>query len=281
MISRTCLYPILLVCSYLINSACAAATLPLESPVAGGIAIINLLPRDQDKPIVHYKKKRVLVRRNENFWQAIVGIPLSAKIGNHTLKVKSSQHRTFRKDFSVYPKNYETQHITLKNKRMVEPTKEDLKRIYRERKIITGALSTWHDKPLSKIEFIRPVEGRLSSLFGLRRFFNGKARKPHSGLDFASAEGTPIIAPADGTIITTGHYFFNGKTVFIDHGQGLVSMYCHMNTITVKPDQLVKQGDLIGRVGMTGRVTGPHLHWSISLNDARVDPKLFLNSNLQ
>ena len=124
---------------------------------------------------------------------------------------------------------------------------------------------------------LQPVEGRYSSPFGLRRFFNEQARKPHSGLDIVANEGTPVRAAADGVVINTGNYFFNGNTVFIDHGQGLITMYCHLNRIDVSDGQQVKRGDLIGGVGSTGRVTGAHLHWSVLLNGTLVNPELFLS----
>jgi murein DD-endopeptidase MepM/ murein hydrolase activator NlpD len=125
----------------------------------------------------------------------------------------------------------------------------------------------------------RPVDGgRLSSPFGLRRFFNGQERNPHSGLDFAVPAGTPIKAPAAGTVVLVGDYFFNGKTVFLDHGQGFVSMFCHMSAIDVKVGDEVPRGGVVGKVGATGRATGPHLHWNVSLNDARVDPAIFIGA---
>jgi len=124
--------------------------------------------------------------------------------------------------------------------------------------------------------FIQPVAGPYSSPFGLKRFFNGEARAPHAGLDIAAPEGRPVQAPADGVVAQTGDYFFNGRTVLIDHGNGLVSMLCHLSEIRVQKGQQLKQGEVIGTVGKTGRATGPHLHWTVSLNDARIDPLLLL-----
>jgi len=178
--------------------------------------------------------------------------------------------------FTVHAKEYAAQHITLKNKRMVEPTAEDLARINREQEIIRNAFATWTDEPVSTLTFRAPARGRISSVFGLRRFFNDEPRQPHSGIDIAAPLGAPVVAPFAGTVIEIGEYFFNGKTVFIDHGQGLVSMFNHLSRILVTRGTRVRQGQKIGEVGKTGRVTGPHLHWTVSLNDSRVDPTLFL-----
>jgi len=249
--------------------------LPKTNAVPGGIAIVDLKLSTNSKPIVFYKNKRVMVANNNGQWLGVVGIPLTAKPGQHKLKIKNPGKVI---NFRVNSKAYAEQRLTIKDKRKVNPTAEDMKRIRRERVRINSALKHWADKDEVNTRFVLPVTGELSSPFGLRRFFNEQARKPHSGIDIAAPEGTLIQAPADGRVIESGDFFFNGNSVFIDHGQGLVTMYCHMSQIKVKPGQMVKQGELIGEVGKTGRVTGPHLHWSVSLNDARVDPRLFFNN---
>lgn len=257
----------------------AEVLFPKANAVPGGIAIVKLDSSREAAPAVYYGKRRVLVRRNSRYWEAVIGIPLSAKAGTHQLKVKSANGNTVYREFSVAAKDYATQHITLKNKRMVNPYAKDLDRIRKEKKIIIKALKTWSDNPNVQTRFILPVDGQLGSPFGLRRYFNGEPRRPHSGLDIAAPEGTLIRSPADGVVVNTGDYFFNGNSVFVDHGQGLVTMFCHLSDIDVEPGSVVKQGDVLGKVGMTGRVTGPHLHWSVSLNNTRVEPKLFLQLN--
>ena len=125
----------------------------------------------------------------------------------------------------------------------------------------------------SPLPFLQPVDGPQSSAFGLRRVLNGEPRAPHSGIDIAAPTGTPIRNPAPGVVTITGDFYFNGKTVFVDHGQGLISMVCHLSRIDVAEGDEVARGAVLGLVGSTGRSTGPHLHWSVSMNGSRVDPE--------
>ncbi len=263
----------------LFSAASGAQSLPTprHSPVPGGIAVIALDNPATTRPTVHYQSKRVMVVGDAGHWQAIIGIPLDTSPGEQTLEISVSGGEPQPLNFTVQAKEYETQHLTIANKRMVEPTAQDLLRIEKETKIIQVALRHFSEAKQVPLNFAVPVQGPLSSPFGLRRVFNDQPRKPHSGLDLAAPKGAPIKAPATGTVIAVGNYFFNGNTVVLDHGQGLISMYSHMDRITVKESQHVALGTLLGTVGMTGRVTGPHLHWTVSLNDTRVDPMLLFN----
>ncbi|HHQ4454205.1 M23 family metallopeptidase [Aeromonas hydrophila] len=246
----------------------------LNHPVPGGVAVVALSSEAQ-APTSRYQGKPVLVVREEGKrWIAIVGIPLKSQPGAHQLQV--SDGRTL--GFTVGTKHYREQHIKLKNSRQVNPLAEDMTRINRELTEQTRAYQTFSPTQPSNLLFDKPVEGPLSSPFGLRRFFNGEERNPHSGLDFAVGAGTPIKSPAAGKVILIGNYFFNGNTVFVDHGQGLISMFCHMSKVDVKLGQSLPRGGIVGRVGATGRATGPHMHWNVSLNDARVDPAIFIGA---
>ena len=246
----------------------------LNHPVPGGVAVVALGSEAQ-APTARYQGKPVLVVREEGKrWIAIVGIPLKSQPGPHQLQV--SDGRTL--GFTVGTKHYREQHIKLKNSRQVNPLAEDMTRINRELAEQTRAYQTFSPAQPSNLLFDKPVQGPLSSPFGLRRFFNGEERNPHSGLDFAVGAGTPIKSPAAGKVILIGNYFFNGNTVFVDHGQGLISMFCHMSKVDVKLGQSLPRGGIVGRVGATGRATGPHMHWNVSLNDARVDPAIFIGA---
>ena len=246
----------------------------LNHPVPGGVAVVQL--GDGAKaPAVRYQDKPVLVVQEEGKrWIAIVGIPLKSQPGPH--QVTTNDGRTL--SFAVGNKHYREQHIKLKNTRQVNPLAEDMARINRELAEQTLAYQTFSPTQPSNLLFDKPVQGPLSSPFGLRRFFNGEERNPHSGLDFAVGAGTPIKAPAAGKVILIGNYFFNGNTVFVDHGQGLISMFCHMSKVDVKLGQSLPRGGIVGRVGATGRATGPHMHWNVGLNDPRVDPAIFIGA---
>ncbi|MBI3575035.1 MAG: peptidoglycan DD-metalloendopeptidase family protein [Gammaproteobacteria bacterium] len=256
-----------------VSHAAPTPELPQANPVPGGVAIVPLAHATETAPRVRFGNDRVMVVRHAGRWHAVVGLPLTLATGEHRL----SQDGAGAVVFAVRPKEYAAQHLTLADKRMVDPTASDLKRIGREQKILQRAFQTWSEASAPPLRFDLPARGRLSSPFGLRRFFNNQSRQPHSGLDIAAPSGTPIVAPAPGSVIETGNYFFNGNTVFLDHGQGLVTMYNHLHRIAVKKGARVERGQKIGEIGMTGRVTGPHLHWSVSLNNARVDPVLFLS----
>lgn len=249
----------------------------LNKPVPGGVAVVQL-GSTGPAPTARYQGKPVLVVKEEGRdWIAIVGIPLTIKPGQQQIQVEQAgQARAL--PFAVGSKHYREQRITLKNTRQVNPLPEDLKRINRELEEQTTAYRSFSPGTPSNLVLDKPVNGPLSSPFGLRRFFNGEERNPHAGLDFAVPAGTPIKTPAAGKVILIGDYFFNGNTVFVDHGQGFISMFCHMSKIDVRLGQQLARGAVVGRVGSTGRATGPHMHWNVSLNDTRVDPAIFIGA---
>ena len=263
---------LLLCLAFNASAADSYITRLLNKPVPGGVAVIDLGTGTQ-RPEAKYDGKPVLVVKEQDTWRAIVGIPLTVKPGTQTLNANGRNL-----SFSVSNKKYPEQHITLKNQRQVNPNPDDLKRIDNELAVQIKAYRTFSANTPSNLLLDKPVNGPLSSKFGVRRFFNGEERNPHAGLDFAVPAGTPIKTPAAGKVILIGNYFFNGNTVFVDHGQGFISMFCHMSKIDAKLGQQLARGDVVGKVGSTGRATGPHMHWNVSLNDARVDPAIFIGA---
>ncbi len=247
--------------------------LPQSSMVPGGVAVI---PTATDAISGEYRDQRILLADYQGEQYAVIGIPLSVSPGAEQFSLSYADGRIETLQFSVEDKEYVEQHLTITNQRQVNPNAEDMVRINRESAEMNRAFSSWNNELTPVFAMKAPVAGPRSSSFGLRRFFNGQPRNPHSGMDIAAPEGTPIYAPAPGIVLATGNYFFNGNTIIVDHGHGLISLYCHMNTIDVEIGARVETGEQIGKVGQTGRVTGPHLHWSINLNNTRVDPQLFL-----
>jgi murein DD-endopeptidase MepM/ murein hydrolase activator NlpD len=250
-------------------------TLPNESAVPGGVKIIRLDIRSNAMPYVDVDGHRALVVQDEGSWIAIVGIPLTAPLGPSKVIVRGNDARQ-EIDFTVGDKRYASQSLKVA-KAKVDLSRADLERVNREKTVIEHAMSRWTDEQPPGLRMRQPTPGVRTSSFGLRRIFNGESRNPHSGMDIAAPAGAKVVAPLEGTVIETGNFFFNGNTVFVDHGRGMISMYCHLSAIDVKPGQHVAAGTTLGAVGMTGRVTGPHLHWGLSLNRAWVDPELFVS----
>lgn len=238
--------------------------------VPGGVELITL-PEDAEG--AWFEGRPVMILPTQRM--AVVGIPLGAKPGTLHVTIDAAGG-SFRQPFTVVAKDYPEQHVTIDNPRMVNPAAADLERINREAAEMRAQHLRFEPLVQTPFPMIQPVEGPVSSEFGLRRFFNGEPRRPHSGLDIAAPAGTPIVAPAAGIITLAGSFYFNGNTVFIDHGGGLISMGCHMSAIDVDEGDRVQQGDQIGRVGATGRATGPHLHWSVYLNGQGIDPRAAL-----
>ena len=203
-----------------------------------------------------------------------VGRDASAQAKLEILKV--GVHREVH-ELDVKQRQYEEQRIDGLPKNKVEPTAKELKRIWAEQKFINKARARSDERTDFLADFIWPLTGRISGVYGSRRILNGKAKNPHSGVDVAAPSGTLVVAPAAGVVsLIHQDMFYTGGTVFIQHGHGVSTMYIHLSEIFVSEGQEVKQGDKIAAVGMTGRATGPHLHWAMNWFNTRLDPALLV-----
>ncbi len=267
-------------CAALIASApVRAQSLPHQAAVPGGAVQVSLGPSiarpqawigegDQERPL--------LVTGTQERWSVVVGIGLSAAVPGPVVVRTDKDGQTDTVRIPLAAKRYATQALKVPPKH-VDLSADDQARYEREAAHAKAVMRTFStDIDPIRLSMSAPVPGSRSSSFGLRRVFNGQARNPHSGMDIAAPTGTPVTAPLAGRVLDTGDYFFNGRTVWLDHGRGLLSMYCHLSAIDVKVADLLQAGQVLGKVGATGRVTGPHLHWSVNLNGAMVDPALFL-----
>jgi len=259
----------------LLPLAAARAALPHQELVPGGVALIETGSAARPAPVVTYGGKRVLTVADQGKWIAVLGLPLSTKPGVVAVDIKAADGMHNVRRVKVADKKYVEQRLKVAPGQ-VDLAPDDLARVETEQKRIRGSLDSFSTPLPQTFALLQPVPGPRSSSYGLRRVFNGQPRSPHSGMDIAAPTGTPILAPADGTVLDAGEFFFNGNTVFIDHGSGFVTMFCHLSATDVKPGDVVKAGQAIGKVGATGRVTGPHLHFGVTLNGAMVDPALFL-----
>ncbi len=263
-----------------------AGVWPQSLAVPGGVMRLSLGPA-ATRPAAHITtadgKVPLLIVGDALEWTAIVGIALSAKAGASSVSVTSGKAATRQLSYTVADKKYVEQRLTVAPG-TVDLSPENQARYERERAHQAAVMATYTepvpDYFSSGVQLLMqvPTVGRRSSSFGLRRVFNGQSRNPHSGMDIAAPTGTAIVSPLPGKVIDVGDYFFNGNTVWLDHGGGLLSMYCHLSTTDVKVGDSLAAGQRLATVGATGRVTGPHLHWGVMLNRSMVDPALFLEA---
>lgn len=209
----------------------------------------------------------------------LLGIDLQDEPGTHELAVvlkhgESSRRLSF--NVLVVKEKFHVEHLTLP-KDKVDLNDKALARWKAEQAQVKSALAADSRLRLWRDGFIEPVNGKKTGIFGSLRIMNGKPRNPHNGEDIGAPTGTPVVASNDGVVRLTVDHFFSGKGIFLDHGLGLYSMYFHLSEVLVKAGDLVKAGQLIGKVGSTGRVTGPHLHWGAKINGARVNPYALLD----
>ena len=258
-----------------------ASAWPRALPVPGGVVRLALGGAPH-RPQASSDGVPVLVLGDAQAWTALVGVPLSATLGEAMIEWQLPGEPTRRMGYNVADKRYAEQRLKVAPK-TVDLSPEDLARFQRERAHQQTVIATFSAVPArwdvdpEALRMQVPVPGPRSSSFGLRRMFNGQPRNPHSGMDIASPSGTPVEAPLAARVIDTGDYFFNGNTVWLDHGGGLLSMACHLSAIDVALGDVLSAGQRLGAVGATGRVTGPHLHWGVMLNRAMVDPALFFS----
>lgn len=213
-----------------------AYAFPANSLRPGGLGVISVLPSNKAKPKVTYKKSPVALVKGQQNWLAVVGIALSAKSGAHQIVIKDHKGKTSTKSFNVKTHKYKTQRLTIRNKNKVNPNKKSSKRIEKEH-ILTQKLKNTFSANSPKMNFIKPVTGRDSGRFGLRRILNKQKRNPHSGMDIAAPKGRKIKATESGKVIYVGDLFFTGKVVYLDHGNGLISLYAHLSKFDVKQGQ--------------------------------------------
>jgi murein DD-endopeptidase MepM/ murein hydrolase activator NlpD len=242
----------------------------------GGLALLHLSVPRSDEPIATaFKGGRAVVLRTENggAW-AIVAADLETEPGRYYITFRQGRNE-ISTSVRIVSGEFSTSRIRLP-KGMVEFDKKTLARIEREKKELSAVFATSAKKRLWRKPFIMPLKGRISGEFGERRILNGNPRSPHGGLDIAAPAGTPVRAAAAGRVAFTGKFFFYGNFVVIDHGLGVFTLYAHLDSILVKKGEPVTGGQTVGLVGSTGRATGPHLHFAVTIGGVRISPDEFI-----
>ena len=265
------------VAAVLLLASAGGLALPRHAAVPGGVAVIRL-GHAAEAPQAFFRDRRVAVLRDGDAWVALVGLALDLEPGSHPLRIAHGGRAERVVAVEVGRLDYPVQHLRIPDPRKVEPLPEDRIRIAGEQKRIDEIKAHWRDVAMPDAAFRLPAPGRVSGNFGLRRIINGQPRNPHAGIDIAAPVGTPVRAAGAGVVLETADFFFNGNAIYVDHGQGLVTLYCHLDRIEVRPGEHVVAGQRIGLTGNTGRSSGPHLHWTVLANGAAVDPRLFLSA---
>ncbi len=202
----------------------------------------------------------------------LLGTPVDKNEGKSLpLVAILSNGKKLQSKIGIYDKERPVQKLTV-DRKYVSPSAKELERIRSDQKKSAAAAATFSAERHWSLPMYRPLTGGVSSVFGVKRVFNGEPRSVHKGLDLRGAEGTPIKAAAGGTVLLSDDLYFSGNVVYIDHGQGVVTMYAHLSKSLVKPGQYVARGETLGLVGATGRVTGPHLHLTLLVQGVPVDP---------
>lgn len=217
----------------------------------------------------------VAFRIGADHWRALVGLDLDVAPGEHTavIEAHTASGETLERSepLTVQAKEFPTRELTVAP-RFVTPPQSEEARIERERLQLSRLFRSATSAPDWQDPFALPIAGAVVSGFGVRSVFNNQPRAPHGGADFASAAGTPVASPNAGRVTLVADLYFTGQTIVIDHGAGLQSLFAHLSRADVREHDEVTRGQVVGAVGATGRATGPHLHWTVRLNGARVDP---------
>ena len=257
----------------LVLAAALAVTVHARSVQPGELVVLSIaLP--QPRPAVRvraFDRDVPAFAVSDTEWRALVGIDLDRKPGDYRVSIDAGGGLTGDERLVVVPKRFPTRRLQV-DENFVNPPESVAERIKRESALLASIYAHPAPARLWTTAFVRPVPQAANSRFGTRSIFNGQPRNAHGGADFLSPAGTPIHAPNAGRIVVARDLYFSGGTVIIDHGQGLFSMLAHMSAIDAHEGDAVRAGDIVGKVGATGRVTGPHLHWAVRVDDARVDP---------
>ncbi|MBN1271224.1 MAG: M23 family metallopeptidase [Candidatus Aminicenantes bacterium] len=239
-----------------------------------------------DKATVHFldKKLPMLMVGSQKHFSSLIGLDLDVKAGAYPLRIridyKNGSVEMANSRLLVTDKEFPVKELWVKEE-YVTPPPETLDRIRRESRLLRLLYTRLTPNWLGEGNFCLPLQGKVFPNFGERRIFNNKPRSPHGGVDISAPSGTPVAASNSGTVVLAEDLYFAGKTVIIDHGLGVFSMYCHFSEILADEGEKVRKGDVIGEVGATGRVTGPHLHWGIKIHNSRVDPFSLLSLVLE